>query len=82
MSSFILGQMLLKENSVFRCWMCVSSSKMKPEERVNAAIYMSDMCVSVCASSVKDQNQLISEKELLKCVRKRINLGRRRRGVV
>jgi len=55
---------------------------MKPEERVNAAIYMSDMCVSVCASSVKDQNQLISEKELLKCVRKRINLGRRRRGVV
>lgn len=53
-------------------------SKLRPAEKVNVAIYMSDACVHVCADSVKDENHKISEEELVKRVRDRINFGKRR----
>lgn len=46
--------------------------KLRPAEKVNTAIYMSDVCVRVCADSVKDENHMISEEELVKRVRERI----------
>ena len=51
---------------------------MKPEEKVNLTVNMSDVCVRVCVDSVKDQNQEIGEEELLERVRERIGYGRRR----
>jgi len=53
-------------------------SKLKPEERVNAAVHMSDLCVNVCAGSVKDQDCTITEEELMKRVRERVCFGKRR----
>jgi hypothetical protein len=53
-------------------------SKLRPAEKVNVAVYMSDACVRVCADSVKDENHKISEEELVKRVRDRINFGKRR----
>jgi hypothetical protein len=55
----------------------LSRRKLKPEEKVNAAISMTDTCVHVCADSVKDQNRMISEEELLERVRERISFGKR-----
>lgn len=48
--------------------MCLSRSKVKSEETVNAVISMMDACVRVCAGSVKYQNRMISEEELLERV--------------
>jgi len=50
--------------------------KLKPEERVNLAIGMSDVCIRVCADGVRDQNPGISEKELIRKVRERLMFGR------
>jgi hypothetical protein len=52
--------------------------KLKPDERVNAAVHMSDLCSRVCADSIKDQNCKITEEELMKRVRERISFGRKR----
>jgi len=51
--------------------------KLRPAEKVNVAIYMSDVCVRVCVDSVKDENHMISEEELVKRVRERIIFGKR-----
>jgi len=51
--------------------------KLRPAEKVNTAIYMSDVCVRVCADSIKDENHMISEEELMKRVRERISFGKR-----
>jgi len=51
---------------------------MKPEEKVNLAINMTDVCVQVCADAIKDQEATIKEKELLEKVRARIMYGKRR----
>jgi len=48
--------------------MCLSRSKVKPEETVNAVISMTDACVRVYAGSIKYQNRVISEEELLERV--------------
>jgi hypothetical protein len=55
---------------------------LRPDERVNAAIYMSDVCVRICVDSVKDENLAISEEDLMKRVRERISFGRNRQGEV
>jgi len=39
--------------------------KLKPEEKVNLAINMTDACVRICADSIKDQDGTIKEEELL-----------------
>jgi len=39
----------------------LSLRKLKPEEKVNLAINMTDVCVQICANDVKDQNKNIKE---------------------
>lgn len=52
--------------------------KLKPEEKVNLAIDMIDVCVCICADAIRDQNDTIKEEELLKRVRERIMYRKRR----
>jgi len=60
----------------------VSLRRLKPEERVNLAVGMSDVCIRVCADGVRDQNPEISEEELFERVRERLMFDKRqRRGV-
>jgi len=51
--------------------------RLKPEERVNLAIGMSDVCIRVCADGVRDQNPGISEEELIERVRERLMFGKK-----
>jgi len=55
--------------------------KLKPEERVDLAVNMSDVCIRVCAEGVKAQYPNISEEKLIELVRERLmfekNLRRR-----
>ena len=57
--------------------------RLKPEEKVNLAIGMSDFVVHVCAEGIKAQNPNISEKELIEKLRERFEWSKRwrRRGV-
>jgi hypothetical protein len=52
--------------------------KLGPEERVNTAVHMSDLCVDICAGSIRDHDPMITEEELLKRVRERIGFGKSR----
>lgn len=52
--------------------------KLKPEEKVNLSISMTDACVQICVNALKDQDRKIKEKELLKKVRARIMYNRQR----
>jgi hypothetical protein len=52
--------------------------RLKPEEKVNLAIGMSDVCIRVCAEGVRAQFPGISEKELIERVRERLMFGKRR----
>jgi hypothetical protein len=56
--------------------------RLKPEERVNLAVGMSDVCVRVCADGVRDQNPGISKEELIERVRERLLFGKRRKSGV
>jgi len=64
------------------CWLKKEDverfGRLKPEDRVNLAIGMSDVCVRVCADGVRDQNPGISEEELIERVRERLMFGKRR----
>jgi hypothetical protein len=60
-------------------WGVLVVRRLKPEERVNLAIGMSDVCIRVCADGVRDQNPGISEEELIERVRERLMFGKRRR---
>jgi hypothetical protein len=51
--------------------------RLKPEEKVNLAVGMSDVCIRVCADGVRDQNPGISEVELVERVRERLMFGRK-----
>lgn len=53
--------------------------ELKPEEKVNLAVGMSDVCIRICADAIRDQNRTISEEELVERVRERIMYGKRRR---
>jgi len=57
----------------------LSLGALKPEEKVNLAIGMSDVCVRVCADAVRDCYPTIKEEELLERVRERISYGKRRK---
>jgi len=52
--------------------------KLKPEEKVNLSISMVDVCVRICADSLKDQDVNIKEEELLEKVRERTVYQKRR----
>jgi hypothetical protein len=52
--------------------------RLKPEDRVNLAVGMSDVCIRVCADGVRDQNPGISEEELIERVRERLMFGKKR----
>jgi len=45
---------------------------LKPKERVNLAVGMSDVCVRVCAEGIRAQFPGISDKELIEKLRERI----------
>jgi hypothetical protein len=51
---------------------------LNPEDRVNLAIGMGDVCIRVCADDVRDQNPGISEAEFIGRVRERLMFGKRR----
>jgi hypothetical protein len=76
-ASFNEKGMLHKANPTFTSWeMRLPRHKLKPEERVNAAVYMSDLCVHVCADSIRDKDFTVTDKELLRLVRNRISFGK------
>ncbi|MGQ9506522.1 MAG: hypothetical protein ACUVTB_01525 [Candidatus Bathycorpusculaceae bacterium] len=56
--------------------------RLKPEERVNLAINMSDVCIRICAEGVKGQNPNISEGKLIELVRERLMFNKRRKGLL
>jgi len=56
----------------------VNSKKLKPEEKVNLAINMTDVCVQICADGIKDQNRNVTEAQLMEKVRARIMCQKRR----
>ena len=61
-------------------WLIVR--RLKPEERVNLAVGMIDVCVRICADGVRDENPSLSEEEVVKRVRERLLFSKRRRSGV
>jgi hypothetical protein len=51
--------------------------RLTPEEKVNLAIGMSEVCVRVCAEGIKAQNPGISEEELIEKLRERFEWSKR-----
>jgi hypothetical protein len=51
--------------------------RLKPEERVDLAIGMSDVCIRVCAEGVRNANPGISERELIEKLRERFAWSKR-----
>ena len=56
----------------------VNSKKLKPEEKVNLSINMTDVCVQVCADSIRDQNRNITEAQMREKLRARMMYQKRR----
>ena len=52
--------------------------KLKPEEKVNLAINMTDVCVQICADGIRDQNKNITEAQLKEKLRRRMMYQKRR----
>jgi len=50
---------------------------LKPEEKVDATIQMTDAVVRICADGIRDQNPNMTEKQLQEELRKRINSQKR-----
>lgn len=53
--------------------------KLKPDEKVNMAIEMTDACVSFCIEGIRAQHPGVTEEELLKKLRERIDYAKRMR---
>jgi hypothetical protein len=53
--------------------------RLKPEEKVMIAIDMTDCCVEVCASGIRQQHPEISEQELNEKLRERLQWAKRNR---
>ncbi len=51
-------------------------SELTPEEKVNLAINMTDVCVRICAEGIRDQHPGITEDRLLEMLRERIAFGK------
>jgi len=56
----------------------LSPRKLKPEEKVNMAINMTDVCVQICAEGIKAQNPNITEEQLQEELKARIMIQKRR----
>ena len=57
--------------------MWLSVGVLKPEEKVNIAIELSDVCVRVCAEGIRAEFPGIGDKELLERLRERIAWAKR-----
>jgi hypothetical protein len=57
--------------------------RLKPEEKVNMTLDMSDAVVRICAEGIKAQNPDITDRELIEKLRERIEWSKRwrKRGV-
>jgi hypothetical protein len=55
----------------------LSFEKLKPEERVELAINMTDVCVRICADGIRDKQPTISERELIEQLRERLMFSKR-----
>lgn len=51
--------------------------RLKPEEKVNMTIEMTEAVVRICADGIRDQNPNITEKALQEELRKRVNYRKR-----
>lgn len=51
--------------------------RLRPDEKVNIAIDMTNTCVRICADGIKAQFPGISEEELLERLRERIEWSKR-----
>jgi len=51
--------------------------KLKPEEKVDMALDMSDFVVRVCAAGIKAENPDISDEELIERLRERFEWSKR-----
>lgn len=51
--------------------------RLKPEQKVDMAVDMSEACVRVCAEGIKSRNLNITEEELIEKLRERFNWGKR-----
>ena len=58
----------------------LSSVKLKPEERVNLAIGMTDACVRVCVEGILNRSRSLTDEEVKEKVRERITYARGRAG--
>lgn len=54
---------------------------LKPEEKVNLAVNMSDVVVRICIEGVKAQYSGINGEELVERIRERLLFGRNRRRI-
>jgi hypothetical protein len=52
---------------------------LKPEEKVNTAIDMTDARVRICAEGIKAQHPRIQEEELLEPLRERVDYAKKPR---
>lgn len=46
--------------------------KLRPEEKVNLAVSMTDVCTRICAEGIRDRNVSLKEKHIIEKVRERI----------
>jgi hypothetical protein len=53
--------------------------RLKPEQKVQIAIEMTDLCVEVCADGIRQRYPGISEEELLEKLRGRLEWAKRNR---
>ena len=56
----------------------MSSVELKPEERVNLAIGMTDACIRVCVEGILNRGQSLTDEEVREKVRERITYARGR----
>jgi hypothetical protein len=54
--------------------------RLRPEDRVNLSVGMSDVCVRICAEGVRNQNQGISEEKLIERVREKFVWDKKQKG--
>jgi len=55
----------------------LGSKSLKPEEKVDVTIQMTDAVVKICADGIRDQNPNMAEEQLQEELRKRINRQKR-----
>jgi hypothetical protein len=56
----------------------VPLKKLKPEEKVNLSINMTDVCVQICADGIRDRDGNLTETQLMEKLRTRIMHQKRR----